>query len=72
MLYHYIYFKIYYWISIGRGIFVRYLQILLSLFMGLVLHLCGGKMFQANMFKKYVTNDIGIQLGLVYYIMCIR
>lgn len=58
----YLFLEIYYYgYQSERGIFVRYLQILLSLFMGLVLHLYSGKMFQANMFKKYVTNDNSIQ-----------
>lgn len=57
----YLFLEIYYYnYESNRGIFVQYLQILLSIFMGLVLHLFSAKMFRTNMFKKYVTHDKSI------------
>lgn len=68
----YLFLEIYYYnYQSERGIFVRCLQLLLSLFMGLVFHLFSCKMFQANMFKKYLTNDNSIQYSFgwqTYYL----
>lgn len=68
----YLFLEVYYFnYESSRGIFVKYLQLLLSLFMGLVIHLLSTKMFQSNMFQKYVTDDNSIQYGFgwqTYYL----
>jgi len=69
----YLFLEIYYYgYESNRGIFVQYLQILLSLFLGHLIHMYSIKLMQSNALQKYTTRDENIKYNFAWQTLYIH
>ena len=69
----YLFLELYYYgYETNRCIFVQYLQILLSLFLGHILHMHSIKLMQSNALQKYLTRDENIKYTFAWQTLYIH
>lgn len=69
----YLFMELYYYgYESNRSMFVQYLQIILSLFLGHILHMHSIKLMQTNALQKYLTRDENIKYTFAWQTLYIH